>query len=182
MGHETRARHFHADLGESQESGRVLCNWSAWNTRQGLCKDNARQGPILRAACHFCLAIANVPMKNMPGFGMAPRLSMKAEDSCHYTVPFITHLGFMIWGTIGEYFMRLGPGKFPGRVAFPTSSLCLAANTMSSEASCSGPQNSPGGHCVFFLIGALARFWPGDPFALLIFQAPGVPFERALSG
>ncbi|KAJ7436905.1 hypothetical protein B0H11DRAFT_636472 [Mycena galericulata] len=152
-------------------------------------EDNARQGPILRAAMSF--------------------LSRKRSDEEHAAIrdrlldcqckPKIRALHrpvhrpltealelvlFMICGTISEYFMRLGPGKFrkpkentlpeaqpwpcciPDIIPVPRGEHDVLVGLVQWAA------NYPGGHSVFFLIGALARFW--DPFALLVFQAPGV--------
>lgn len=137
-------------------------------------EDDSRQGTILRAAMAFLSAKRSEEEHS----ALRTRLT-----TCRCNPSFrITHgsiarpltevielVLFLISGTIGDYFMRLGPGKlrkerdnvppdaqpWPSRVSdiipTPTEHDMLLALVQWAAA-------VPGGHSVFSLIGGLARF------------------------
>ncbi|KAJ7838265.1 hypothetical protein B0H13DRAFT_2419882 [Mycena leptocephala] len=93
---------------------------------------------------------------------------------------------FEICLTISEYFHRLGPAKFRKRKSNVSPEAQPWPGSITDIIPSPGAEHDvlvalvqwaclvPGGHSVFALIGALARFW--EPFASLLFLAPGVFF------
>ncbi|KAJ6556567.1 hypothetical protein DFH09DRAFT_1317887 [Mycena vulgaris] len=147
-------------------------------------EDDSRHGPFLRAAMTF------LSTKRSPGERHVLRERLTRRHCKHSIRSRLNHRPVTrplteifelvlldICGAITDYFMRLGPGKlrkekpnvsqdaqpWPSRVSdvIPTP----GGERERLEALVQWAATAPGGHSVFTLVGALARFW--EPFAHL---------------
>ncbi|KAJ7135905.1 hypothetical protein C8R44DRAFT_769280 [Mycena epipterygia] len=152
-------------------------------------EDDPRQAPVLRAAMRFLSATRSAGEHAALRERLTRRDCKQSSRISHRRVsrPLTEILELILLdlcGTMSDYFMRLGPGKFrkeknnlpqnaqpwPSRISdvIPTS----GGETELLIALVNWAATVPGGHSVFALIGALARFW--EPFAMQLFQSPDV--------
>ncbi|KAJ7174895.1 hypothetical protein C8R46DRAFT_1347895 [Mycena filopes] len=144
-----------------------------------------RQGPVLRAAMIFISTIRSQEERAAlrtkllvcnckPSVrSMHRRVSRPHEEVLELAL-------FTITSTISDYFMRIGAGKF-ARVRDDTPADARPwPSSITDVIPAEGGERevlvgltqwaavAPGGHSVFTLIGALARYW--EPFALQVFE------------
>ncbi|KAJ6466119.1 hypothetical protein C8R47DRAFT_1153944 [Mycena vitilis] len=153
-------------------------------------EDDSRQGEILRAAMTFLCTINRSDEEHtairerLETCHCKPAIRIFHRPVCRPHTEVLEMVLFIICTTIMQYFLRLGPGKFrkpkanvaPEAQPWPSSITDIIPYPGAEHAVlCALVQwasTIPGGHSVFALIGALARFW--DPFAAILFQCPGV--------
>ncbi|KAF8189251.1 hypothetical protein K438DRAFT_2019127 [Mycena galopus ATCC 62051] len=148
-----------------------------------------RQGPVLRAAMKFVSTRRSVEELFL-FHRLAMTCSCQALIGAHRAtagrrIPNVLEFVlFKISSTIAAYFMRIGPGKFlkvkentpVDARPWPT---CIADVIPAAggerevlKGMVQWGVTVPGGHSVFCLIGALARYW--EPFALEVFRRPAL--------
>ncbi|KAJ6574440.1 hypothetical protein B0H19DRAFT_1371507 [Mycena capillaripes] len=153
-------------------------------------EDDARQAEVLRAAMAFLSATNRsdaehaVMREHILTCPCKPAIRGFHRPVCRPHTEVLEVVLFVICGTISEYLRRLGPAKFrkskanvaPEAQPWPSSIADIIPSPGAEHdvlvALVQWATSVPGGHSVFMLIGALARFW--EPFASLLFTTPGV--------
>ncbi|KAF7335614.1 MYND-type domain-containing protein [Mycena venus] len=146
-----------------------------------------RQGPVLRAAMTFMstrrtsqeLALLRTRLTTC---GCKPSIRAQHIFVSRPLEEVLELALFDICGTISDYFLRIGAGKFLKVKAntpvderpWPSSITDVIPAAGGEREVLSGLVQwaaiVPGGHSVFCLIGALARYW--EPFAQEVFRTP----------
>ncbi|KAJ6566467.1 hypothetical protein B0H19DRAFT_1137906 [Mycena capillaripes] len=146
-----------------------------------------RQGPVLRAAMTFISTrrtdeeIAALRTRLMT-CTCKPSIRVRHRPVSPPITEVLELALFEICSTISDYFMRIGAGKFLKVKENTPEDARPWPSCITDVIPAAGGERDvllglaqwaaivPGGHSVFALIGALARYW--EPFALEVFQSP----------
>ncbi|KAF7363049.1 MYND-type domain-containing protein [Mycena venus] len=153
-------------VGISQVLNRVLLD-----SRKDVERD-PRQGPVLRAAMKFISTRRSTEELPLLRARLTTTCRCQPRIGAHHgtvgrPLPEVLELVlFEISSTITDYFMRIGAA------ASRTLSPPPVGSVKPWRASRNGGATVPGGHSVFCLIGAVARYW--EPFAQEVFRVPSL--------